>query len=124
MHAFRHSRLRPWLLGLAAAALVWVQLLGVLHGVAHAPGAVALHGASVPSALAERADTLGGLFAGHDRDQHCQLFDQLAHADLASAATPDLPVAAFAAVLQAAEPASCQAARSRGFRARDPPVLA
>jgi len=122
MNALRHSRLRPWLLGLAASALVWLQLLGVLHGVAHAPGT----GPALPAASAEaaRVDLLGGLFAGHERDQHCQLFDQLTHADLASLPVPDLPAATFAAVLHDATPVSWRAVRPRGFRARDPPALA
>lgn len=122
-----------WLIGLGLAALVWVQWLGAVHAVAHAPGlpsAASLRGLASNAAPTEAftpsastpSDLIAALFAGHDRDHDCQFFDQLAHADLATLPTVVLPTALPALLHHSDEPASWLAARLRAFRARDPPL--
>lgn len=73
-----------WML---AAALLYAQTLGLLHGMAHA--ALAHKGVAVSMPAG------GGLFQGHDSGSgDCRLFDQAAHGDaLTCAAAPVLPPA-------------------------------
>jgi hypothetical protein len=107
---------RAWL-PLALAALVFAQMLGLVHRVVHVPGNVAAAVASVPG-----VDAGPSLFGDHDDAAKCRLYDQLMHADLAVDApvvVADLP----AATLEVARhPAWHLAAQAAGFLARGPPV--
>ena len=93
---------RRGLLWLVLLALVSMQALGLMHGIAHGD-----RGASVPSIAVRQAaadDARGqhweaGLFSGHDDDAGCLLYDQLSHGGCAPvpvpAALPVIPPAFF-----------------------------
>jgi hypothetical protein len=137
------ARAALWLVGLALLALIAVQTLSLLHGIAHAgrsgpapAGIQAALGArsalsDLPSAIAaaqslpasDAGSWLDALFGGHGGPE-CKAFDQASHADLAALATAE-PV--FAA--PTSEPTSVHiawhlAAQARGFLARGPPSAA
>lgn len=68
--------LSAWLL---ACALVLAQAVALLHGIAHMPRA---HGAPSGAKAAAHGAHLhwtAALFAGHDDDSTCRLFDSLSH---------------------------------------------
>ena len=118
---------REWRARAGLVALAWllaaVQLLGVVHGIVHAPhlasdaGGTPLVGASQPSARP-------ALFGLHDEQSlACQLYDQLTHGDALwssavtadAAACPPAPLAPRAPAVRAAAPTH--------FLARAPPIL-
>jgi hypothetical protein len=107
-------RLRAALIAALLAVLVLAQTLGALHRVAHAGGA---------GPVAASGNWVLDLFAGHDHDGSCELFDQLTHGDaLCAAPLPSLPLP------QPGEPATRHAAwqiaaQAAGFLARGPPLL-
>lgn len=106
LHWFR--RPRAWLVSLALGMLVLMQAVGGMHAVLH-------HGASA----ADPHDSPFGLHAANSAD--CQLFDQLAQADLAW-----LPPSAWTATpppRAARAPADTPSTprQARFFRARGPP---
>jgi hypothetical protein len=85
------------LLWLLSAALLFAQLLGLMHGVVHGPQAD-IHSHShvhqggrhqEHSALAHAEDEraaegwLASLFSSHDGDSDCRLFDQASHGQAA-----------------------------------------
>jgi hypothetical protein len=113
---------RRWLLPMMAAALLWLQALGLWHQVVHGHGAQG--GAAVASA-SEHDHHDDHAFAGHDEgDPQCRLFDQLAHADIAFASPAALPALAAQGGPGAATPAGRLAPQAAGFLARGPPVAA
>jgi hypothetical protein len=66
--------LRRSLAGLLVCALLLTQALGLLHRVTHADGP--------PSSHAEHSHgLLEALFAQHQDEDDCQIYDQLSHAD-------------------------------------------
>ena len=86
---FKTAGALPWLL---AAALLLAQLLGLMHGVVHGPQAHThshshAHHGSHHSGHSELADAeahgdggwVASLFASHDGDPDCRLFDQASH---------------------------------------------
>lgn len=106
-----HHGPRTWLVSLALSMLVLMQTLGGIHAVLHHGDAASLTGFADDSPF--------GLHAEHSGD--CQLFDQLAHADLASLpAHPWTPSTADTPVFLPAGTLSVPG-QSRPFRARDPP---
>ncbi|HZY20205.1 MAG TPA: hypothetical protein VFE82_17175 [Ramlibacter sp.] len=116
--------LRRLLVLLLLPALLLAQSLGLVHGVAHAPG-LAVSGAAVAAdidtshAQAAQAD---GLFGGHDGST-CRLYDQLTHGSAAPCVpvvlAPLLPPAQLVAVLHGLALARWAAL----FDARGPPAL-
>lgn len=114
LHTARRTR-RRWL-PLALAALVFAQMLGLVHRVVHMP-------AGAPGiASAVHADAGKALFGDHDDAAKCRLYDQLTHTDLAvdaAAAVATLPVAP---VEIECHPAWHLAAQAAGFLARGPPA--
>ena len=97
----RHTPRRAWAqvpLLLLAGALLWAQALGLAHRVVHGPQLAGVH-AHAPAAArasgAVRADGfLAQLFAGHQADSDCRVFEQLSQAD----ALPAVPLLALPAV--------------------------
>ena len=111
LHAAHRSR-RRWL-ALALGALLFAQMLGLVHRIAHAPNAL-------PAAQAVPDHAAKALFGAHDDESKCRLYDQLMHADLAvgtPAFAAPLPVAAIGTELH---PAWHLAAQAAGFLARGP----
>jgi hypothetical protein len=120
-----------WLLALAMLA---VQTLSLLHGVAHSARwshastdptcpATALALRAAPKSLASQrpGSWLDGLFggaAGHD----CKAFDQASQGDLIGAVAPSLVVASLPEVPPCTSFARQHAAPAPGFLARGPPV--
>lgn len=107
-------RLHAALIAVLLAVLVLAQTLGALHRVAH-PGD--------DGATAASADWVLDLFADHDHDGACELFDQLTHGDAlcaASAAPLPSPPPPAPVMRHAAWQIAAQAA---GFLARGPPLL-
>ena len=114
---------RPWarvfLVGFLVVALLWTQGLGLWHRQVHSgitQGSQA-NQKSLPSA------TLGKLFANHQTDSDCRLFDQLSHAH---GATALLAMASAVLALPEILRASHGLAVARWhalFQARGPPHL-
>lgn len=87
MNRMRRLASRVWLIQLALACVLFTQSLGLLHRALHLPAASGPHQAAV---RAGEASGLATLFAGHEKDGDCRLFDQLAHADFAPPALSPL----------------------------------
>ncbi len=101
---------------LLVLALLWAQLLGLVHGVLH------VHAGHAPAVQAQPApqDLLSHLLSPAGDESECRLYDQLGQGGL----LPQLPLAPALAqplvpawvVLQALQPRPCAA-----FAARAPP---
>jgi hypothetical protein len=85
--------LRRRLIWVLLFALVAAQTLGLMHRIVHAPGTGAAFAGSAPVAQGWVQD----LFAGHEGDASCRLFDQLN----ASGVLPDIPAVPIVQVLPA-----------------------
>jgi hypothetical protein len=101
-----------------------VQTLGLLHTMAH-PGPHA-HAAMVDAAPAVWATNepgpLQALFAGHDDERACSLFDDISQADVVSQpGEPSLQGRATPDLLRQGGPGSWIAAQADAFDARAPP---
>ncbi len=94
------------------AALLFAQMLGLVHRVAHAQ-------AGAPAAVV--APQAAKLFDQH-ADAECRLYDQLMHADLAVGAAPAVDVLPMLAPQAASLPAGRLAPQAAGFLARGPPA--
>ncbi|MGV3493256.1 MAG: hypothetical protein ACO1OY_05250 [Ramlibacter sp.] len=108
--------LRRWLLGWVLVALVGAQALGFVHRIAHGP-----HSPAHAHAIQPQAHWADALFAGHDGERDCRLFDALGldQLPLAVPALPALPAAATGMLLPAA---ALLAGRCPSpYRARGPP---
>ncbi|MFT3666388.1 hypothetical protein [Piscinibacter sp.] len=105
----RRQGLRRIALPLIAAAMLMLQAVGLWHGVVHAHAQA-------------RAGAAAGSFAGHDEgDAQCQLFDQLAHADIAFGAPAAFDGPSLPGHPDAQLPAGRFAPQAAGFLARGPP---
>jgi hypothetical protein len=98
------------------AALLFAQLLGLVHRVAHAE----LGTATVAAAAPAHGD--GGLFHAHSDASECRLYDQLMHADLAVGAAAALDALPALMPQAACLPAGRLAPQAAGFLARGPPA--
>lgn len=107
--------LTVWLLALA---LVAAQALGFAHRVAHGHGQGQGHGLGTATAVSS-----GDLFAGHEGQPACLLYDQLSGTAITPAVpvlcTPVIPPAFYLAVAQGEALARFAAL----FDARGPPSL-
>lgn len=119
--AFRRGLL--WLLVCALAA---VQTLGLAHSVAHGVRSASAQAIVAVTAAAEADSYRGwasGLFAGHDDDAGCLLYDQLSHGGCVpapvAASLPAVPPVFLAQWFQAEFLASWAAL----FDARGPPTI-
>jgi hypothetical protein len=112
------------LIAAVLVALVLVQSLGLLHRFAHAPrGPADVVSVSVSVAGTATAGWLKTLFAGHDQDGACDVYDQLAHADLLAGVAP-VTLPAIEPMPPATPHHAWQiAAQAAGFLARGPPSL-
>ena len=80
-----------------AFALVAAQALGLMHRVVHGPQVFIGHESGAQHSLGEADGRLGsgwvaGLFAGHDDDSTCRLFDPLNHVGALAVPAVTLPV--------------------------------
>lgn len=119
-----HLRTRQRLLPLLAAALLWLQALGLWHHVVHGAG-VPGDGPVAAAGVHHHDHDHDHSFAGHDEgDPQCRLYDQLAHADLAVGSAGAAPVLVVCGEPTAATPAGRLAPQAAGFLARGPPLTA
>lgn len=108
-------------------SLLLAQALGFMHGIEHAPHANAynnhqqaqLHGATPDHHTGWVAD----LFAGHDEESTCQVFDQLSHGHAllgeAAVVKPDVLTLFFLDAYRGATPLpQCSLIQARGPPAR------
>lgn len=112
--------MRRWLLGWVLVALAGAQALGFVHRIAHGPHAPAAHvHAAGPGAHAHWAEAL---FAGHDGERDCRLFDALG-LDQLPLAPPVLPALLPAAATRLLQAGGLLATRCPApYRARGPPA--
>ena len=103
-------------------AFVLAQALGLMHRIVHAPlpGQGFVH-ASVEAPQAGLS-WLKALFAGHDNERACDLYDQSSHADLACGDAPSLALQGPNATADVIHPGWQLAAQAAGFLARGPPA--
>lgn len=94
-----------WLAGLLLVGLLWMQMLGLVHSLAHGPerhfnrasdpsaATFALKpGSAAGSGKGQGASWLAGLFQTHKDDADCLLFDQASHGSTApGVASQSLP---------------------------------
>ena len=119
------SQHRERILLLLAAALVFVQVLGMMHAVLHDH---AQTGASSPAgraAFAQASDEsfIGALFSGHDSQADCDEFDHITHADQARFDTPAFAAQRTDRIEVAIHAGWHIATQASGFLARGPPSL-
>ena len=132
MMSTRHTPRRHWALGpvlLLACALLWAQALGLAHRMVHGPQLSSLHALAPATAPASAAGGvvadgfLAQLFAGHQADSDCRVFEQLSHADTLPA-VPLLALPALAPLPPLAVVAESLFIRLvRPFQARGPPPV-
>ncbi|MEO6597576.1 MAG: hypothetical protein ABIP94_22765 [Planctomycetota bacterium] len=102
-----------------ALALALTQLLGLIHGVVHAP-----HATEASAVVLEAHPAMAGieaLFGGHEGPASCNLYDQLLHGDLLRHGATAAVTAGGGSTLPAAHVSQCLARPLPGFRARGPP---
>lgn len=103
-------------------AFVLAQALGLMHRIVHSP----LLGQAAVQASAEAPQAevswLKALFAGHDSERGCDLYDQLNHADLACGDALSLALQEPTAAADVLHPGWQLAAQAAGFLARGPPA--
>jgi hypothetical protein len=104
-------------LALVVAAVLLVQMLGLVHRVAHGvPGFDS-------AALAAHGHATDTLFADHDDGAKCRLYDQLTHADLDVGVVATIEILPTLDVTLQLHPAWQIAAQAAGYLARGPPAL-
>lgn len=114
------------LVALLFASLVIAQALGLMHRIAHmphGPGSTASWSQLSAPANPAGASWLQKLFAGHQHDGDCDVYDQLGHADALTGAAPVVADAVFTQAPAAVHRDWHLAAQSSGFLARGPPSL-
>ena len=116
-------RFRRALTASVLLAFVLAQALGLMHRVVHVP--FVGHGVAQASAEAPQAGVswVKALFAGHDSERGCHLYDQSSHADLACGDAPGLALQGPSAAADAIHPGWQVASQAAGFLARGPPAL-
>jgi hypothetical protein len=126
-----HSRTAPAarriaLVALLLASLVLVQALGLMHRIAHmphAPGSAAAWSQLSAKVDPASAGWLQKLFAGHQHDGDCDVYDQLGHGDALASIAPALVPLEFVQAPVALHRGWHIATQSSGFLARGPPSL-
>lgn len=124
MNRLARTRQRARILLLLAAALVFVQVLGMMHAVLHDH---ARAGAGLPAARVHVAQAggnhslLGALFSGHDSQADCDQFDHITHADHVGFDAPAFAVQRADRIEVAVHAGWSIARQASGFLARGPP---
>ena len=115
-------RFKRALIASVLLAFVLAQALGLMHRIVHAP--FVGYGLVHASAEAPRADVswVKALFAGHDHERGCDLYDQSSHADLACGDAPSLALQGPTTGTEQLHPGWQLAAQAAGFLARGPPA--
>lgn len=116
-------RFKRALIASVLLAFVLAQALGLMHRVVHAP--FVGHGFVTASAEAPQARVswVKALFAGHDSERGCDLYDQSSHADMACGEGPSLSLQGPSGADAVIHPGWQLAAQAAGFLARGPPAL-
>ncbi len=112
------------LLPLLAAALVFVQMLGMMHAVLHDHARAGTGSAAARVQVAQaRGDhsILGALFSGHDSQADCDQFDHITHADHVGFDAPAFAVQRADRIEVAIHAGWSIARQASGFLARGPP---
>ena len=113
VHLPRRPLARLVMSGLLVVALLWTQGLGLWHRQVHSGLSQATHSTA----------SVGKLFSNHQSDTDCRLFDQLSHADGATALLAVAPaLLALPEILRASH--GLAVARWHAlFQARGPPSV-
>lgn len=111
---------------LLAAALVFVQVLGMMHAVLHDHARVGPQASSATATPDRAADdsVLGALFSQHDSQADCDRFDHITHADPAWFVAPQFAPQRPDRVEVAVHAGWHVAQQAAGFLARGPPSQA
>jgi hypothetical protein len=104
-------------LALVVAAVLLVQMLGLVHRVAHGVTGVGMAAAVAHTSSADP------LFADHDDGATCRLYDQLTHADLGVSVIAAVEILPTLDVATELHPAWQLAAQAAGYLARGPPAF-
>jgi len=117
------TRLTRHLLLLLAAALVFVQVLGLMHGVLHDHVRTGEHASAAAKALGQPADDswFGAFFSEHDSQADCDQFDHMTHLDPARFDTPQFALQRADRIEVAVHAGWHVAPQATGFLARGPP---
>ena len=113
--------LRRMLAGLLIAALTTMQALGLLHRTLAGHGLPSSSAGALAAPSEHGAAPLQALFAEHDDERDCRLFDQLAQADAAPGGAPATVALALPEALPVVHAAAHFAPQAAGFLARGPP---
>jgi hypothetical protein len=111
-------RPRRALVAVLLLALALTQTLGAVHRMLS--GHAARH-QSVAASAGVAAGVLESLFAGHDSERDCKVFDQSTHADLAWGEVAASSVDVGVEMLEARHAAWQIASQAAGYLARGPP---
>ena len=114
-------RLRRALTGLLLVALTTMQALGLLHRTLAGHGLPSSSAGALAAPSEHGAALLRALFAEHDDERDCRLFDQLAQAGAAPGDAPAAVALALPQALPVAHAAAHIAPQAAGFLARGPP---
>lgn len=112
---------RRALIAVLLLALALTQTLGAVHRVFS--GHAVSHQSAATGGGAD-AGFLESLFAGHGDERDCKMFDQQAHADLASGEAAASQTAGGIEALVIPHAAWQMASQAAGYLARGPPVRA
>ncbi len=109
-----------------AAVLVFVQVLGLTHGVLHDQARTDAQAFADAGPLGQPADAsvFDGLFSEHDSEADCDRFDHITHADPAWFDAPQFALQAAEGNQVAVHAGWHIAPQAAGFLARGPPPQA
>ena len=110
-----------------AAALVFVQVLGLMHAVLHDHARTGAHASAAANRLGQPVDDsmFGDLFSEHDSEADCDRFDHITHADPAWFESPQFAFRRTPRIVVVAVHAGLHTApQAAGFLARGPPSQA
>ncbi|MES3013604.1 MAG: hypothetical protein V4750_07750 [Pseudomonadota bacterium] len=117
------TRQRARILLLLAAALVFVQLLGMMHAVLHDHARTGAAAQATRALVVQAGDEsfIGALFSGHDSQADCDEFDHITHTDHVGFDTPAFAVQRADRIEVATHAGWHIARQASGFLARGPP---
>ena len=123
MNRLARTRQRGRILLLLAAALVFVQVLGMMHAVLHDHARTGATSHAAKALFAQRADAsfMAALFSGHDSQADCDEFDHITHADHVGFEMPAFTVQRADRIEVRVHAGWHVARQASGFLARGPP---